>query len=1259
MTYLFATSKVATAVNNHATGLFAGSSDRFVVLNRGNVLSLFRIDENTSLENTLIHIQDFRLFCALKHVHSVAILNPITRKIERHILFLSSAKHEISLVTLRTSSDDEGRYAMDTLYYGKVPDAYQQSLHLIQTVSCSTDLSPTAVTSPFIAMAVGAGDLHFIDVFAAIGSHLSTKATAGAKKVHQSVFSPAVVRSMEKRSKLPPCLKIPFHVSEYEVKSMSFGSVSEDGLAISLYILSADRASNMQISEYYLSLSENATRTPDASLSPSFLSFIRFDQVVRKRCLQNNVDPTVSCILSSVKGVICVGSHLITFIPLQTHDHSLTIEMPFEDYLECTDVDAALLPSAAGEDCIVCTIGERCAVVVFDHRRVPLHAYVRTFNDNVGTVPSTILPLNFSTCLFCSQLQDTIVVNLDSWTRWTVLENCGPVLDMAVEGADSSVVLASTGAESHGGLTVLRSIVNLTTEVKISLPQNAAVSRVMAAGEIIVLKAWNAVFVQFFHSNHSVHEVILRSLSAPLSSYGDLINIYCRRADYVFVFEGKAVHFSWTDDSKCTLRASKEFFPEQIQDGALLFSSYHTENLVLSSSHSLFFLSWPLEYQWTIPFSFPVSAVTLQSGVCVVGMWDCSVSMIDLSAQSIVGKMHLDAVPRSICCVSSFSSPHLTLLIGLTSGYLCVTTSKLLIEGRFQQYFLLAKIPLDLFVLNDRTVISLGLTPMLLLSSREGFFIRGFGVDGVLSCGTLRNGSNAKHIFYSKTGNSLHIGELEKTENKMNGTFLPLGGTVTMVRIISSWGGSVIALRRKSRESILFLSSAYITGSNAQPVVEQRCDLLENEQCIFLESISLEFPGEVEEQTVLLAGTSFVFREVQIARASRIMWFPRGSKGELNPIGEKDIKGSLYSCCVVPHSSGEVVLAVSGVIILYKWSAREMTFIKCEELEVGLMVFRLLPVAPITVYPIASSASSTIVAFDCRFGAIYIEVNTRKGVMSIISKESRIREATAGAILYNEAALIADRNDNILILQRVKDTKKQPSSEAESADNVSKRVLIRVRGQFHVGQCINCLERGSCASVDFLTSKTIHFASPQSNQVIFGTAQGAFGTITPVDFPAYFVLRALEYAMARVEIPVGSFFPEDFRTTSAPGNLMSDAGEWRGHSSTPNRKPPFSRRCVVDGDVIKSFLFLSKSKRGEVLNVATQTAVSWWPLFHTVWQDCDGTTDFFPPTDSSSDANPDNIQEKCNETLFAARLPLLPFMEDQVLQFIFFIQQLS
>lgn len=330
-----------------------------------------------------------------------------------------------------------------------------------------------------------------------------------------------------------------------------------------------------------------------------------------------------------------------------------------------------------------------------------------------------------------------------------------------------------------------------------------------------------------------------------------------------------------------------------------------------------------------------------------------------------------------------------------------------------------------------------------------------------------------------------------------------------------------------------------------------------------------------------------------------------------------------------------------------------MTFIKYEELDAGLMIFRLLPIVP-TISPSSSfGASSTIVAIDYRFGAIYLDINSRKEVASTLSIEGSIREATAGVVLANKEALIADQNDNILFLQRVKQKDKLSPAAAKPVDYVSQRESVKVLGQFYIGQCINCLERGSCAPVESMTEKNIHFSAPKSNQVIFGTAQGAFGTITPLNFSSYFVLRALEYAVMVLDVPECSFPPLSFRSVFLSHELQGGALGCEQSDSLP-------RRRVVDGDVIKSFLLLSKKKRRDALSVATQVAMSWWPLFHIIEEDGKGTTDFLPPSlHSSLDENAECIQEKCNEVLLMSHLPLLPFTEDKVLPFIFFIQQLS
>lgn len=1258
MPYLITTSKLATAVSNHAIGFFSETSDKFVVLSRGNVLSLFKVSSNSSLEGVLVHVQDFRFFCSLKCVHSIAILDPNNKGAQRHILFLFSARQEISLLTFAQDLENDGRYTINTLYCGVLPDGFQKPLQHLRTVSCSTDSSPTPVMIPFIVIAVGAWDLHVIDIFAAIGSQLACKSFTGEKEINHSLFSPGVMASIEERSRFPPYILFPFHVSEYEVKDMTFGSISVDERFISLYILSADRSDCMQISEYCFSLTEKLPKNTNHCPSASSFPLIKYDLVARKRCLQNNVDPTASRILSSLNGVMCVGSQLVTFIPLQNQGSSLTIELPFDGNLTSEDISATLLPRLDRNDSVLCTIGEKCVVTVFEHKGVLSQAYVLMSTNNVGTIPSSILALNSNTCLLCSQLQDSIVVELESWAKRTIIENCGPVLDIAVGSGDSSLVLASTGAGMHGGVTILRSIFSLTAEKRVSFLQNS-VSRVIAAGEIMILETFKGIVVQFFHPNHSVHEVFLVNLSIPMLSCGDLINVYCCGNEYIFVFEGIAVLFSWSDNSKCVLKASAEFFPAEKSEGLFMFSSFHGKELTVACSHRLYYFPCLLECGWSTPSSTPIAAIVLHSGICVVGKWDSSVSLLDLSTQSIVGELQLEAVPHSICCMSLAKSSSPAILIGLTNGYLCMTTPDLLLEGRFQQHFLLANHPLDLLALDERIAISFGPVPLLLLGSREGFFIKGLNVDDASSGGTLSSGSSTKYTFFSKTRSTLYIGELEKTENKMNGTFLPFGGTVTIVRIIRNWDGFVIALRKNNRDSILFLSNTCIRKKCVEPLGEQRWELLESEQCVFLESISLEFPEEIDEKTVLLAGTSFLFREVSTARSSRMMWFPRGTNGQLIPKGEIDIKGPLYSCCVVPNSSGTVVLAVSSVIVLYKWSVWETTFIKYEVLDAGLMMFRLLPIVPTITSSASSGGSSTVVAIDFRFGAIYLDINPR-GVVSVLSKEASIREATAGVVLADEETLIADQNDNILFLQRVKEKDKISPSVGKPVDYVSQTGGVKVLGQFYIGQCINCLERGSCAPVEYMTEKNVHFSAPKSNQVIFGTAQGAFGTITPLSFSSYFVLRALEHGVMVMDAPEGSFLPLSFRKACLSHELQGGAQRCDQNDSLFHRENSLSRRRVVDGDVIKSFLLHSKRKRNDVLRVATQVAMWWWPVFHIIEQDGEGTSDFLPPPlRSSLDKNSESIQEKCNEVLFKAHLPLLPFTEDKVLPFIFFIQQLN
>eukprot|EP00796_Vickermania_ingenoplastis_P005485 gene5485-3959_t len=1177
----------------HAFGSFTGTADQFVALNRVNILSVFRISDGF-LADSVAHVRDFRFHCSIKYIHSVPILDLNSRQIIRHLLFLFSAKQEVSIVTFSSERETEGM-KMHTLFYGDVNDLYQSHLHMVEHLSCSTSSCPRPIVTPFVAFGVSEGGVYFIDILSALGSQIQRKRCA-----HRSLllrFFPAnLVALMEERGKFDYLIKRPFDLSEYEVRCFAFSNgPTEDKLR--LHVLFADQCGRVHVSIYMLDINPPAGK-PAYSLSRWIACGGGEQQFIRCGYQQSNVDPTSSHLLVSKDGVIVVGSNLVSFIQEKGPQCVRSIELHFSGPTATEIASAALLFN--GVDLIVCALTGACAIVHIDSERndpwgsAGASLEIKSFCSDIGTLPSSVLPISSSVCLLPSSLEDTLVVELFTWNSCTVIDNCGPVIDMSVDGDGvTQMLLASTGAERRGGVSMLRSVMSLTSETRYQLPES--VTAIHAAQELLMVATPGGVSFACY-ANGTIREVQIE----PSVRFGsEIIGLYYQAEKYFCVYEYGVASLIWTDSHRKMLKCTESLHVER----QILFSACG-QLVMIAHTSSLSFIN-DMTILWSIDLECAVSSVTMDSSMCIVGQWDGSVSVIDLESRRIRVRMALNSVPHSICIVPT-SLGDCTILIGLLNGYLCETNLLLLQQQRYRHHFFLMNKPVELRRLYNRNaVMCLGRIPMMVLVTNEGCEITGFSVDGVTSCGNLVSGGENKYVFHSRLRHTMHIGAMEDTQ-KLNRTFIPLGGTVTLVRSIPEWNGLVVALRRNNRESIVFLpySTLQNSGSQANLAVVQQCELLENEQTSFLEFVSLTsrsqsgFLSKHDEEPVIFVGTGLLFGDEQRARSSRIRWFSQGTKGRLNHLGEMDIKGSLQSCGVVPHSNGMVALAVNGIISLYQWSPREQTFIQREQLSVGLMIFSLIPVTLPLRDANETTTNAILVAIDVRHGVFYIEINRDQGTMKVLSRDLHLREATAGAVLPNGMVVISDRSDNIYTMSNMEVTRAAPDPLQDS----TKIYKLQSRGQLHMGQCINCMQRGSFAPAAVMNeySQSLRlFRGLMGAQIVFGTAEGGFGTITPVGIPLYFVLRSIELGIAQVVKSNGGFQPEFYRELLVPGQ------ERGPNRLAPKRvqtteKSPYSRCRFVDGDVIEAFLLLQQTDRSEVLRAASSVAIRWWPYFDSL-----------------------------------------------------------
>lgn len=1221
MAFVVSTSKSPTSVIGQAAGYFLGNHVKYVVLNRANTLSLFRVSHSASLEESVAHVQDFKMNCTIKCIHRVRIVDPITKQIARDLLFLLSSRYEVSIVALHANESE--KLSMTTLFFWC---ATGSASHFINTVSCSSsECSETTIATPYVVYSVGDGDLHILDILAALGSpqhHSQQHPTYRSQLLH--FFSQQTVSAIMERGRREFVIRGAFHSTELDVRSLSFGCNS-DGNNVSLFVLYGDNE-RVHLSEYNFRTSQIVGGMSDKEQT-----------FMRKGCVQSNVHPSSSLILVSASGVVCVGSQFITLIRSKGRPHS--IELPSSLPTSAETSAAAFFPDGS---LIVSTMaGTATRVRIECNRedltdvRMPIVAHCK----NMDTIPSCIIPISNSICLLPSSFEDTIVVDTTTWRSCVVIENCGPVLAMTVPNDSSgaaNMVLASTGIERRGGISVLRSVMNLASQAVFTLPSE--VERVFACHELIILLSESGS-ARYCNTN-------MRDLSTPtemLPARGCLVDLHYHNEEYILVHCFGFVTCKLHENRTQLVRTQETLLVEGTQK--VMFSAFYGGLLVVSLEDGAYHTQIKFvpsgENPWSLDATGCVSCITLSSSLyCIVGRWDSTISVVNTKERVVVGHMVLDSIPQSLCCVPSSG----TILVSLTSGYLCETCVELILQQRLRHSFLLMNEPVQLCPLaNKNLVVCLCDTPTIVIVTNEGCEVTGLTVDGgVSSCGSLCAGDSNKHVFFSKIRNTIHIGEIGGSQ-KLNRSFIPLEGTVTLLRFLLECNGVVLALRHYNRESIIFLPNSVLQDRwNGEASCRPLLELLDNEQSCFIECVELDLridnrSSEVRSEPAVLVGSGFLFRDEPKARSSRVMWFSRKQNDHLALMGEKELKGSLQCCCVIPNSSGLIAVGVSGTILLYQWSAPEQTFILREQLMIGLVLFSLHS------YVLSESETRGIVAIDSRHGLSDVEVDVGSGTMKLVARESKLREAVIGVLLHNETALVLDRRENLFAVT------KTPTSTR----NDFRQFKLHDSAQIHVGQPVSCIDHGSfapmTASSEHCNSRRLFGKGSLGTQIVFGTAYGGFGTVTPVGNVLYYVFRAMECAMATLATN-GSFSAEKYRSVSSVSLSLNTRNQTR-----------MSRKVRwVDSDTIEAYIGLQQQQRVNVLNVASKIAITWWPILNSLMTGEEGEKLDFILADEVQPASleSDDAREKCNDILAEAELPLIPFNDESMQRLLFDFRRL-
>lgn len=280
-------------------------------------------------------------------------------------------------------------------------------------------------------------------------------------------------------------------------------------------------------------------------------------------------------------------------------------------------------------------------------------------------------------------------------------------------------------------------------------------------------------------------------------------------------------------------------------------------------------------------------------------------------------------------------------------------------------------------------------------------------------------------------------------------------------------------------------------------------------------------------------GTAYVLPEENEPSKGRILVFVV-EDGKLQLIAEKETKGSVYS---LNAFNGKLLAAINQKIQLYKWMLREDGSRELQA-ECGhhghILAFYV------------QTRGDFIVVGDLMKSISLLLYKHEEGAIEELARDYNANWMSAVEILDDDVFLGAENNYNLFTVRK--------NSDAATDEE---RGRLEVVGEYHLGEFVNRFRHGSLV-MRLPDSEAGHIPT-----VIFGTINGVIGVVASLPHDQYVFLEKLQANLVKVIKGVGGLSHE----------------QWRSFN---NEKKTVDARNFLDGDLIESFLDLSRSRMDEI-----------------------------------------------------------------------------
>ncbi|XP_050685105.1 DNA damage-binding protein 1 isoform X1 [Leptidea sinapis] len=279
-----------------------------------------------------------------------------------------------------------------------------------------------------------------------------------------------------------------------------------------------------------------------------------------------------------------------------------------------------------------------------------------------------------------------------------------------------------------------------------------------------------------------------------------------------------------------------------------------------------------------------------------------------------------------------------------------------------------------------------------------------------------------------------------------------------------------------------------------------------------------------------VVGTAILNPEESEPKQGRILLF-HWSEGKLTQVAEKEIKGGCYT---LVEFNGKLLASINSTVRLFEWTSEKELRLECSHFNNIVALYLKVKGDFILVGDLMRSMS-------------LLQYKQMEGSFEEIARDYTPNWMTAVEILDDDTFLGAENSFNLIVCQK---------DSAATTDE--ERQQMSYMGQFHIGDMVNVMRLGS------LVGQHADTAAPVSKPALLATVSGAICLVVQLSQDLFDFLHQLEERLTHTIKSVGKI-PHSF---------------WRSFNTDIKTEPV---EGFVDGDLIESFLDLSRDKQEETV----------------------------------------------------------------------------